>query len=41
MSKAQSPAAAAAALIELALLPPDSRSPYGELVQHGKIIRWQ
>ena len=35
MSRAQTPAAAAAALIALAL---DAQPPYGELVQHGKVI---
>jgi carbonyl reductase 1 len=41
MAAALSPAAGAAPLIALALLPRDARQPYGELIQREKIIRWQ
>jgi carbonyl reductase 1 len=40
MSEAQTPAHAAAALIDLALDPVEPRL-YGELVQFGKVIRWR
>ena len=40
MSKAQSPAQAAVDVIWLAALAPTAEIPYGELVQHRKVIAW-
>jgi carbonyl reductase 1 len=40
MSSAQSPAEAAIDVVRLATLPPQTLAPYGELVQHFKIIPW-
>jgi carbonyl reductase 1 len=40
MSKAQSPAQAAVDVIWLAALAPTAEIPYGELVQHRKVIGW-
>lgn len=41
MSAAQTPAAAAEDIVWLATLPPGTTEPYGELVQHRKLIPWQ
>jgi len=40
MSSAQSPAQAAVDVVWLATLPPRVEAPYGELVQHRKILPW-
>lgn len=40
MSSAQSPAQAARDVIWLATLPPGTNAPYGELVQHRKVLPW-
>jgi carbonyl reductase 1 len=40
MSSAQSPAQAAVDVAWLATLPSETTTPYGELVQHRKIIPW-
>lgn len=41
MSKAQSPAAAAVDVLWSATLPPGASSPYGELVQHRRVLPWR
>ncbi len=40
MSSAQSPAQAAVDVVWLATLPPRVEAPYGELIQHRKILPW-
>ncbi len=40
MSSAQSPAQAATDVVWLATLPSRTREPYGELVQHRKVVPW-
>jgi carbonyl reductase 1 len=40
MSSAQSPAQAAIDLVQLAMLPPRTKTPYGELVQHREVLPW-
>ena len=40
MSSAQSPAQAAVDVVWLATLPPRTETPYGELVQHRKVLPW-
>ncbi len=40
MSAAQSPSQAAVDVIWLATLPAGTETPYGELVQHRKVLRW-
>jgi carbonyl reductase 1 len=40
MSSAQSPAQAAQDVIWLATLPPETDTPYGELVQHRQVLPW-
>ncbi|HEX5688888.1 MAG TPA: SDR family oxidoreductase, partial [Roseiflexaceae bacterium] len=40
MSAAQSPDEAAVDVVWLATLPPGTREPYGELIQHRRIIPW-
>lgn len=40
MSTAQSPAQAAVDVIWLAMLPPRTETPYGELVQHREVLPW-
>lgn len=40
MSKAQSPAQAALDVVWLAMLPPRTEAPYGELVQHRDVLPW-
>jgi carbonyl reductase 1 len=40
MSAAQSPAQAAVDVVWLAMLPPRTETPYGELVQHRKVLPW-
>jgi carbonyl reductase 1 len=40
MSKAQSPAQAAVDVVWLAMLPPRTETPYGELVQHREALPW-
>ena len=41
MSSAQSPAQAAVDVIWLAMLPPRTETPYGELVQHREVLPWR
>lgn len=41
MSKAQSPDAAAVAVVDLATLPSGTREPYGELVRFGGVLPWR
>jgi carbonyl reductase 1 len=40
MSKAQSPGQAAVDVVWLAMLPPRTMTPYGELVQHREVMPW-
>jgi len=40
MSAAQSPTQAAGDVVWLATLPPETETPYGELVQHQKVLPW-
>jgi carbonyl reductase 1 len=40
MSSAQSPAQAAVDVVWLAMLPPRTKIPYGELVQHREVLPW-
>jgi carbonyl reductase 1 len=40
MSSAQSPAQAAMDVVWLATLPPRTKTPYGELVQHREVLPW-
>jgi len=41
MSGAQTPDQAAVPIVDLLLVPPDTRQPNGQLVQHGNVLSWR